>query len=99
MTRRRHSSSFKAKVAIDAIRGEKTIAEIAALHQVHPGQVQVWKAEALEKFTGLFDKGNTQGSVSEAQLAALERKVGQLAIENDFLKKSWEGYSKRTGKK
>ena len=99
MKRRRHSSSFKAQVALEAIRGDMTITEIAKKHQVHPAQVQAWKAEALSKFESVFDKGPTGQANSDTEVAVLERKVGQLTIECDFLKKSWSGYVKRNGGK
>ena len=99
MTRRKHSSGFKAQVALEAIRGDLTIAEIAKKHNIHPGQVQAWKAEALSKLELSFDKGSSRISSSEEQVAVLERKIGQLTIENDFLKKSWSGYVKRNGGK
>src|SRR5881394_2237937 len=99
MKRRKHSSGFKAQVALEAIRGDRTIAEIAKKYQVHPGQVQAWKAEALAKFSLVFDKGENAIGTCETQTAALERKIGQLTIENDFLKKSWAGYVKRNGEK
>ena len=99
MTRRKHSSGFKAQVSLAAIRGDVTIAEIAKRYTVHPGQVQAWKAEALAKLELLFDQRPVGPSKSEEEVAVLERKVGQLTIENDFLKKSWTGYVKRTGRK
>jgi transposase len=74
-----------------------TVAEIAKKYEVHPGQIQAWKAGALAKFEGLFEKGGTAESSHEHQVAALERKVGQLTLECDFLKKSWAGYVKRNG--
>ncbi len=97
MTRRKHSSGFKAQVALEAVRGDITVAEIAKKYNVHPGQVQAWKAEALAKFESLFDKESSGKSKSDDQVGVLERKVGQLTIENDFLKKSWSGYVKRSG--
>jgi transposase len=99
MTRRKHSSGFKAQVALEAIRGDVTIAEIAKKHNIHPGQVQAWKAEALSKLESSFDKNSSRVSSSDEQVAVLERKIGQLTIENDFLKKSWSGYVKRNGGK
>lgn len=99
MSRRKHSSVFKAQVALEAIRGDKTVAEIAKKHNVHPSQVQAWKAEALSKLESVFDNGSVGNSGSDEQVAVLERKVGQLTIENDFLKKSWSGYVKRNGGK
>lgn len=99
MKRRKHSAGFKAQVALEAVRGDCTIAEIAKKHNLHPGQVQAWKVEALSKLETLFEKGSAEISNSEEQVAVLERKVGQLTIENDFLKKSWTGYVKRSGGK
>lgn len=99
MTRRKHSAGFKAQVALEAVRGDLTVAEIAKKHNVHPGQVQAWKAEALSKFETLFEKGSCGASKPDEQAAELERKIGQLTMENDFLKKSWSGYVKRSGGK
>jgi transposase len=99
MSRRKHSSGFKAQIALEAVRGEMTVAELAKKYQVHPGQVQAWKAEALSKFEGIFERGGGGEVKSDTQVAVLERKVGQLTIENDFLKKSWSGYLKRNGGK
>lgn len=99
MERRKHSASFKAQVALEGIRGDLTIAEISKKHNLHPGQVQAWKAEALSKLSCLFEKGSRPESHFEEEVALLERKVGQLTIENDFLKKSWTGYQKRSGEK
>lgn len=87
MRKRKHSAGFKAQVALEAVRGDITVAEIAKKHDVHPGQVQAWKAEALAKFESLFEKGSLGTLKSDEQVAVLERKVGQLTIENDFLKK------------
>jgi transposase len=98
-TPRKHSPGFKAQVALEAVRGDLTTAEISRKYNIHPRQIQRWKTEALAKFETLFDKGISQVPNSEEQVAVLERKVGQLAIENDFLKKSWEGYVKRNGGK
>jgi len=58
-TRRTHSPSFKAKVALAAIKGEKTLAELAQLYEVHPTQVTAWKAQLLEGASGLFGSGST----------------------------------------
>lgn len=99
MQRRKHSASFKAQVALEAIRGDRTVAEISKKHNLHPGQVQAWKTEALSKLSSLFERGSSSESNSEEEVALLERKVGQLTIENDFLKKSWAGYQKKSGGK
>lgn len=99
MVRRKHSSSFKAQVALAAIRGDKTVAEIASKMNIHPAQVQAWKAEALNNLGSLFEKEDHDSSGLENQISELERKVGQLTVENDFLKKNWEGYARKKSKK
>ena len=101
MTRRKHSATFKARVALEAIRGELTVAEISTKYQVHPTQIQTWKAEALKCLPKLFERSGqtTHEAAFDGQIASLERKVGQLTIENDFLKKSWTGYVQRSGDK
>jgi transposase len=99
MTPRKHSPGFKAQVALEAIRGDLTTAEISRKYNIHPRQIQKWKTAALAKFETIFENGTAKAPNSDDQVAALERKVGQLAIENDFLKKSWSGYVKRNGGK
>ena len=97
--RRRHSSTLKAQVALEAIQGEVTVAEVATKYQVHPSQVQAWKAEVLGNLPLLFGKGDGNQEDAEPKIAALERKVGQLALENDFLKKSYQKSVKRSDSK
>lgn len=87
--RRLFSAAFKAKVAIEAIKGQKTINEIASLYEVHPTQVAQWRKEALEALPAAMADGRTKAArdakpVDEEQL---HRKIGQQAIEIDFLKK------------
>lgn len=82
--RRNHSAQFKAKVALAALRGEKTLAELAEQFDVHPTQITQWKQQAIENMAEVFDRG-TGGSVSEAELKELHAKIGQLTLENDFL--------------
>ena len=82
--RRNHSAAFKARVALEAIRGERTVAEIAARHEVHANQVSAWKTQALESLTRVFEKGCGETD-SAAQIQALQLKIGQLTMENDFL--------------
>lgn len=82
--RRNHSAQFKAKVALAALRGEKTLAELAEQFDVHPTQITQWKQQAIENMAEVFDRG-AGGSVSEAELKELHAKIGQLTLENDFL--------------
>lgn len=86
--RRTHSAQFKARVALEAIRGVKTVQQIASENQVHPVQVTQWKGRMLESASGVFEgaKKGVEGQ-REEEKARLERKVGQLAVEVDWLKK------------
>jgi len=81
--RRNHSAVFKAKVALDAIRGEKTLAELAKQHDVHPNQITDWKNQLLERAAGVF--GAEQAAEPKADLKELHAKIGQQALEIDFL--------------
>ncbi len=85
-TRRNHSPAFKAKVAMAAIEGEKTLAELAQLHEVHPTQITAWKAQLVEGAAGLFGAGSSaKSSEPEVDLKTLHAKIGELTLENDFL--------------
>ena len=85
-TRRTHSPAFKAKVALAAIKGEKTLAELAQLHDVHPNQITAWKAQLVEAAAGVFGVGPSGKETAPAvDLKALHAKIGELAVENDFL--------------
>ena len=89
MQRRRFDSNFKAKVAFEAIKGNMTIAELANKYSVGPTQIKEWKAELLEKAESVFEKGSKKPAQDGTELVmALERKVGQQAIQIDFLKKN-----------
>src|ERR1019366_6336681 len=82
--RRNHSAAFKARVALEAIRGEKTVAEIAAHHEVHSNLVTSWKSQALENMAGIFD-GSVVAEDGKEQIRELREKVGELTMERDFL--------------
>ncbi len=82
--RRNHSAAFKARIALEAIRGEKTVAEIAAHHEVHANQVTAWKTQALENLVGIFG-GTTIADDGKEQIRELREKVGELTMERDFL--------------
>jgi putative transposase len=86
--RKRHSGAFKARVALEAIRGEKTVNELAGLYQVHPTQISEWKRRALEGMQELFADGRVKGSQAEEVLKdRLYGEIGRLKVELDFLKK------------
>ena len=87
-TRRRFTSEFKARVALEALRGDKTVQEIAARHQVHPNQVGTWKRQAVAGLSTVFSHGSEQEQRDrEAELRDLHAKIGQLTVERDFLSK------------
>ena len=81
--RRNHSAIFKAKVAVAAIKAEKTLAELAKLHDVHPNQITDWKNQLLERAASVF--GAESAAPPPIDLKELHAKIGQLALENDFL--------------
>lgn len=81
--RRNHSADFKAKVALAAVRGDKTLAELASQFDLHPNQITQWKAQLLEHAAEVFGAGARQAA--PVDLKALHAKIGELALENDFL--------------
>jgi transposase-like protein len=84
--RRNHSGAFKAKVAIAAIKGDQTIAQIAEQFDVHPNQVTTWKAQLEGGAADVFENGGgTAGPVPAVDVKALHAKIGELTLENDFL--------------
>jgi len=88
MKRQKFSKEFKAKVALEAIKGQRTINEIASEFGVHPSQVNTWKKQALDALSGAFGKTNPrQEAANEREKEQLFQKVGQLQIEVDWLKK------------
>jgi transposase len=85
-TRRNHAPAFKAKVALAALKGEKTLAELAQLYDVHPNQITAWKAQLAEGAAGLFGGTPARGEPAPAiDLKSLHAKIGELTLENDFL--------------
>ncbi len=81
--RRNHSAIFKAKVAVDAIKGDKTLAELSKAHDVHQNQIVDWKNQLLERAASVF--GGESAAPPTVDLKELHAKIGQLALENDFL--------------
>jgi len=86
--RKTHDAAFKAKVALEAVKGEKTITEIASGHSVHPNQIRQWRAQLLERLPEMFSQRKSQNEKSQDELVAeLFRQIGQLKVELDWLKK------------
>ena len=86
--RRNHSAEFKAKVALEALKGEKTLAEIASVYEVHPNQITAWKKQALDELPAVFSKKRGREKKENNELTDhLYREIGQLKVELDWLKK------------
>ncbi len=86
--RRQHSAEFKAQLALEAIRGERTINELAAEYGVHPVQITQWKKVVVEEVATLFSsRRGAKSKEEEALKAALYQQIGQLKVELDWLKK------------
>jgi transposase-like protein len=81
-TRRNHGPAFKAKVALEAIKGEQTLSELSARFQIHPNQIAEWKKQLLERAAEIFDKGKRS---EEPDANELHTKIGKLTMEIDFL--------------
>ncbi len=86
--RRNHTPAFKAKVALAAMKGEKTLAELAQQCDVHPNQITQWKALLLEGATGVFGQDKSEAAASIVDVKSLHAKIGALTLENDFLEGS-----------
>ena len=89
--RRRHNAEFKAKVALEAIKGDETVAELATKHELHPTQIAAWKREAVENLAKVFDEKSTERDKSrDGEITKLHAKIGQLVVERDFLSKAFD---------
>jgi putative transposase len=86
--RRLFSPTFKAKVALDSVRGLKTVGELAKQHQVHPTQIALWKKQLVEGADALFENGSSKKEVSdEPKAAELYEQIGKLNVQLEWLKK------------
>ena len=89
--RRRFSAEFKAKVALEAIRGDQSISELASRYELHPNMITNWKRQAIDNMAaGFSGAGERKGKAEEAQIKDLHAKIGQLTVERDFLAKAFE---------
>lgn len=84
-TRRTHTPAFKAKVALAALKGDKTLAELAQHFDVHANQISTWRTQLLEGAQGVFGGQPAEGAAPSVDLKDLHAKIGQLTLENDFL--------------
>ena len=95
--RRNHDAAFKARVALEAVKGERTVSELAAEYSVHPTMTHQWKRSLLEGAAGIFERGGkaaVAAEVAEETVRDLHAKIGELAVANDFLSrklKPWIG--------
>jgi len=83
--RRNHSPAFKAKVALAALKGDRTMSELATQFDLHPNQIKQWKDQLLDGVSDVFDDGPKASKAPEIDVKSLHAKIGQLALENDFL--------------
>ena len=84
--RKQHTNDFKARVALDAIRGIKTLSELSALHGVHPSVIANWKRQLLEGAPEVFSRG-TSGRSDDEEMAQLFEQIGRMKMEMEWLKK------------
>ena len=82
--RRNHDAAFKARVALEAVKGERTVSELAADYGVHPTMIHQWKRSLLEGAAGIFERGG-KAAVAEETVRDLHAEIGELAVANDFL--------------
>jgi transposase len=88
-SRKRYSTDFKAKVALEAIKGELTMSQLCAKHGVHQTMVNSWKRQAIDNLSTVFEQKADVGKNRDAEVEKLHAKIGQLVVERDFLAKAF----------
>ena len=88
-TRNRYSAEFKAKVALEAIRGELTLSQLGAKYSVHQTMINSWKKQAIDKLSTVFEQKSDVGKTPDTEVEKLPAKIGQLVVERDFLAKAF----------
>lgn len=89
--RKKYSPDFKARVALAAIKGDATVAELASRYEVHPNLIAQWKRKAVESLAEVFASGRERrGASEEARIRELHAKIGELTVERDFLAKAFD---------
>ena len=83
--RRNHSSAFKAKVALAAIKGDRTVSQLSEQFDVHPNQITIWKDQLVEFAAEVFERGASGKPAPAVDVKTLHAKIGELTLENDFL--------------
>ena len=84
-SRRNHASKFKARIALEALKGDATLAQLASRHGVHATQIATWRKQLVEHAGEVFDNGNPAADDAERRIRDLQAKVGELTMERDFL--------------
>ena len=89
--RRRFTADFKKRVALEALRGDRTVQQIAARHEVHPNQVSLWKRQAVDGLAEVFaDRRGSRQSEQETTIRDLHAKIGELTVERDFFLRGFQ---------
>ena len=98
--RKQYSATFKAKVALEALKEENTVAQIASDYEIHPTMVSAWRRELLEKLPGVFEDGRKKKTTDDPAMLTdrLYKQIGQLKVENDFLKEACDKLGLTPGK-
>lgn len=92
--RKQHSPEFPAKVALEALKGEQTVAELASRFRIHPTMIHTWKRAFLEGASGVFQRGGRKApEIDEERVKELHAKIGELAVANGFLSRKLEPWT------